>query len=360
MKAPPHEFLGLMPRPIQYQSSDGTEHWIISPHFVSLDRSQAINSNDLLHFESMIPTIDHVPLSTIKKTVYFMETKLIWMIGHHHHEWSHARRRLVSAMHERTRALSTMPLSINLPDSCIFRAIHFEVHSESPMMTFAFSSRRRNGPSFSFNIATHKAEFHRVLRGRRTQQYMHCIVVPHGVVINGTVLLMVHSNGMGIQIVADDQELLTTTKLLKFGKAPLDISIYQTPNVSAVTDMYCLSAQEFCAQYPSRRGAWTEMQVSIAGKSVFPVLVLKDPTKSRGPGMTEAGDLQKETQKRKDLKTEKCSDFKPCANTVDSRHHKKWVDSIIDSAELGSLTVNSFAGLSGSISKDQVTLQRPP
>ena len=203
--------------------------------------------------------VDYVPLSTLKKTIHFMKTKLLWMIGHHHHEWSHARDSLTIAMHERIRTLSTLPIGVDLPDSCTFRAIHFEIHSDYPTITFAFTSRRRTGPSFIF------------------QRYVHSVVGPEGVNVNGTMLLMAHPNGLGIQIIVDNIDLLSTSKVLKFGKAPVDIAIYQSHNVSAVTDMYCVSPKDFCSQYPSRRAAWTNIQVKISGKSVFPLMLLTDP-----------------------------------------------------------------------------------
>ena len=252
-----------------------------------------IGSNDLQDYESMIPAVDYVSLFTLRNTINYMETKLLWMIGQHHHEWSHARRSLVSAMHERIRTLSHIPISVNLPDLCTFRAIHFDVRSDYPTMTFAFTSRKRNGPSFLFEIITHHTQMTKVLKGRGTQHYMHSVVVPFGKSLNGTLLLMAHPNGLGIQIFVDDIELLSTAKVLKFGKSPVDIAIHQSPNVSAVTDMYCLSPKDFCSQYPSRRSAWTDIQVQIVGKSVFPLMVLTNPLLNRGPGMTDAVELQK-------------------------------------------------------------------
>ena len=252
-----------------------------------------IGSNDLRDYESMFSAVDYVSLSTLKKTIYFMETKLIWMIGHHRHQWSYARRSLVSAMHERIRTLSHIPISIDLPDSCTFRAIHFDVRSDYPTMTFAFSSRRRNGPSFIFRMPTDQVQMARVLKTRKTPQYLYSSYIPQGSSVNGTLLLMAHPNGLGIQIIMEDIELLSTSKVLKFGKAPVDIAIYQNQSVSAVTDMYCLSPKEFCLQYPSRRGAWTEIQVKMMGKSVFPVTALNERVVNHGPGMTDAIPLQK-------------------------------------------------------------------
>ena len=219
----------------------------------------------------MLENIDRFALPEIAETITLVEGKLVWMRGHHHLQWQDLRRRLLYELREREQILSRNVIPIPVPDPHIFRALTFEVSPIFPRLTFEFNSGVRNGARFNITIGSDRESLRRdlgvIIADRRGGDRGFFGTTK----IEGTLLFMVHSDGIGLQMFFGNKAVVTADKLLNYRTAPtVEIRGYQeSPSRSVIKDLYSLTPHELCTRCPALKADWVRIQIKIAGKSFF-------------------------------------------------------------------------------------------
>lgn len=223
-----------------------------------------------LEIEYMINRVDHYTLPEIKVTMNATERLSTWQNS------QNLRRRLDFEARKRERLLFRSCISIPVPDPHTFRALNFEINPIHRGLIFEFhpNVRKLQRKRFSFNV-TIGLDRELMLKdyGIEEQRRGHRVWIP-SIIIKGTLLFMVHPNGIAVQLFLGERQVASAHKLfdnhdveMKPNATIQIVGYQQNLNRSVVTDIWCMAPREFCVRYPTLKYRWSNIEKQISGQS---------------------------------------------------------------------------------------------
>lgn len=218
--------------------------FVLVPFVISSEAEHEFYHNEILQ------KVHYIPLPLLMRHIHDIEDKMDYLEGRMLVKWSRLHERLVVALRARTKAFGGEYCPVFLVEGTVLRKITFEIHASSSCINFKFISGSRATAHFNTSIKT-TALFE-----------MYGLQAVKATVLIGTMMVMLHPNGLGLQInVNNVTNLLSITKSVHFGRASMvKIFIYQrTPSV--ILDNHCVRIEELLSR---EKRHWNQVQSTLA------------------------------------------------------------------------------------------------
>ena len=213
--------------------------------------------------KEIIKKIDYLPIDVLTQSIHSIEDSMDSMTINPKRllKWSYLHESMVGLWRKRTRSLSANYLSVDLPDVCKMRRIDFKINTVAQSIVFAFISGGTDSGSIPFNVTINWHELFQDL-GIETNQNI-STERRSWRPMDAVMLLMVHRNGIGMQILVDHKRVFSAHKIMKYGKAPfLKIYIYQR-SPAVLGDNHCLGVDALSFQ---QKRDWKDIHSKLSGK----------------------------------------------------------------------------------------------